>query len=300
MQIINLNSKISCPASIEKELREQYSGRGYPWNMLRKVPVFLVHEALIDQLYPPWKRKVFDEDRLRDRCESLFETSNQLENPLIQQETLDGMWEKLDECALKESYRYITAVGLYVQRLGTTEIEKILPRNSHLEFYIGSPVIFICPERVDSWSGKVHSLMYGPIERFRLVFLLVVYHELAHAYMNTLLDRYMPPQGRLVEESLANALGAIMFHSNEQDFVQTAIKMQPPEYRMCRYWTQLGFTNLTEVAWNWGRNKVPYDPLMTAIEFIDHSAFKSQFSNELYWSRVALRIIRKTVPKLDW
>lgn len=190
-----------------------------------KIPVYLVNEQQMDYLYPPKRRRALNPERLR---EILREDPNLTDN-LNRLEDICGSWEE---------YRVVVAVGLYMNPGGydRSERQKVIDLgdkkssdtesgNSFLNEY--NPSIFLCPERIISWAGRAGISS-------DLVLSKVYYHELGHAFMDTLnggSDPYNELWGRVIEESLANLIAVKQFKGKEAILIHRLIKDQPAEYR---------------------------------------------------------------------
>lgn len=193
------------------------------------LPVFLVNEVQMDYLYPPERRRAIDPKRLREKLRSPFPHADH--DPLKEVEDLDHSWER---------YCHIVAVGLYAQVGGydATARQDVLNLGdaAHTDSEasatfscINGAAIFLCPERIFNWAGEAEV-------SHDLVLAKIYYHELGHAYMDTLnggSDPYNELWGRTVEESLANWIALRHFKDTEAAFVHRLIQQQPAEYRGC-------------------------------------------------------------------
>jgi len=174
---------------------------------MKKVPVYLVNEQTMDKLYPPQKRKLLDEECLKEFLNYREEGINE-----------ENFEEIFDKCS-KEVISKVIAVGLYMRNI---------PDWLYNQFNdLKEPAIFICPERCKDWGDKQNI----PAE---FVFTKVLFHEYAHAYLDVdrSSDYYNTSWGKIIEESLANYIAYTRLESMEDK--ANAIKLisdQPLEYR---------------------------------------------------------------------
>lgn len=173
--------------------------------------VYLVDEPTMDCLYPPKKRWVLDEERLKE-----FLSGKSLEK------TLENPDEVLERCLRKASDEVFIAVGVYIRDLTSRE-QQCLPR----PLPHPGPVVFICPERVVNWARKL-----GLSDA--LVFETVLHHEMGHADLDGGTPTTNTWWERVIEESLANGLALTRFRDyRSRAGVTRLILSQPIEYRGC-------------------------------------------------------------------
>lgn len=193
-----------------------------------KIPVYLVNEQQMDYLYPPELRKALDPECLI----RIFDESPDIE------ENPDKLDMLEDICNSWDKYCVVVAVGLYLKLrgYGQSERQKVIDlgdngicdpvaRDSFLSEH--NPSVFLCPERVINWAGRAGI----PSD---LVLAKVYYHELGHAFMDTLKkgpNPYSKLWGRVIEESLANLIAVKQFKGKEAILIHRLIKDQPAEYR---------------------------------------------------------------------
>jgi len=208
-------------------------GRRELWNRMdaemgRKaisIPVFLVNEKQIDTLYPPRSRRALDPECVR---ELLQEISKERE--------IDFIFERLKRCEEKgwEKYEKVVAVGLYINPKSKGKLvlglgdSSVLTHQAYDAFLQhDGPAIFLCCERIMDWANSLGVSHHLVMDK-------VYYHELGHAIMDTLPmdapDPYLEQWGRIVEESLANAIAYRCFKGKEARWVQKLIQTQPAEY----------------------------------------------------------------------
>ncbi len=172
-----------------------------------KIPVYLVNEETMDELYPPTKRISLSEE-----CLQRF--FNDLEYPLGEEE-IERFEKFIKECRREVVEKTFVAVGVY-SKYHPPYIDDIP---------VKSPAIFICPERCVRW-GKELDITPS------FVFEKVYFHELAHAYMDegkfTYYDEWW---GRVIEESLANAMVIKKFPDTHIEKIFRIILSQPVEYK---------------------------------------------------------------------
>ena len=186
---------------------------------LRDVPLFLVNPSTMDKIYPPERRKVLNRE-----CASRFlsECKDRTDDEL---EKLDRLWNFLEECRTKN----IVAVGVYVPNPGSFVVNLVEESN---------PVIFICPERINSWASSL-SLYKAKNKNLieKTITALVVYHELAHAYMDVGLSINTEWE-RVIEESFANTIAFDLLSGNykRRAIIREAILKQPLEYQGYTFW----------------------------------------------------------------
>lgn len=193
------------------------------------LPVFLVNEAQMDYLYPPERRRAIDPECLRDKLKSLDPHEDQ--DPLEELEECRNSWDR---------YSVVVAAGLYIRLKGYNSKKRQDVLDLGAREYMGSEAsmaffnefgaaVVLCPERILNWAKNSQV----PPD---LLLDNVYYHELGHAYMDTLNggpDPYNELWGRTVEESLANWIALKLFKDSEAVFVHRLILGEPAEYRGC-------------------------------------------------------------------
>ncbi|SFV33478.1 hypothetical protein [Thermoflavifilum thermophilum] len=236
MRGININSRVTVPDNIWNKI---YGRLTYLTPTYERVPIYLVDEQTMDRISPP-KRCLNDEclaSSLRRIDELLEEKSERLQE-MRRSETETPRWvtaidEILSECLTSK----MVHLGVYLhdsqpQPDLAAELTKLIENaeykhellSQHPDFPKGE-VIFICPERIYEHDNP------------ELLFQKVVIHELAHAFVAG--DRqtdYQKLYGRVIEESLANAVALSHFREKETPPLKAFIAKQPPEYRGCYYW----------------------------------------------------------------
>ena len=170
---------------------------------MKRVPVYLVDEETMDRLYPPQKRKLLNEECIKE---------------LLYSEELRETQEEVLERCLREAVGKMVAVGLYLRDV---------PDDLQGEIYWG-PLILICPERCVNWGDKT-----GVPPEF--VFTKVLFHEFAHAYLdvNKVRSQYYDKWwGKVIEESFANYIALTRFKSySDRSKAIKLIVEQPLEYK---------------------------------------------------------------------
>jgi hypothetical protein len=214
------------------------------------LPVFLVNPNQMDMLYPREYRRALDPERIRPLLQE--EVEREAREREREQET--GEWRErreeepdfFDRLQRSEEdqigwskYSEVILVGLYlhlercdqnfrsgVLRQGDSNAQTAEAENAFLNHQ--APAIFLCCERIVDWASRVGVSHHLVMDK-------VYYHELGHGVMDTLPDGapnpYFETWGRVVEESLANAIAYRCFKGKEALWVQRLIQDQPAEYR---------------------------------------------------------------------
>jgi hypothetical protein len=214
------------------------------------LPVFLVNPNQMDMLYPREYRRALDPERIRKLLQE--EALREAQKRKREQET--GEWRErreeepdlFDRLQRSEEdqigwskYSEVILVGLYlhlercdqnfrsgVLRQGDSNAQTAEAENAFLNHQ--APAIFLCCERIVDWASRVGVSHHLVMDK-------VYYHELGHGVMDTLPDGapnpYFETWGRIVEESLANAIAYRCFSGTEARWVQRLIQDQPAEYR---------------------------------------------------------------------
>jgi len=205
------------------------------------IPVFLVNEEQMDYLYPPKFCRALDPECVRRELASSVERHRE-------EEVLERLKRWEEEGWAK--YKKVVAVGLYlnlgrynrydasfkksVLSLGDSSVLTPQAENAFLQH--DEPAIFLCCERIIDWANWVGVSHHLVMDK-------VYYHELGHAIMDTLPigapNPYHEIWGRIVEESLANAIAYRCFSGKEARWVERLIQTQPAEY--------LGYAAVNEV-----------------------------------------------------
>jgi len=274
MHIVNLNSKFKPNSTIFWQDMEEHvlSRVGFLIDKWAETPVYLTDKRLMDELYPPEKRRT-----LRVECsrEILFRENR---GDSDSRELRNDYWKELKECEAEIGKGCFVAMGLYKKSVSVSDLQII---RNYANRDIGTePSIFICPERVEDWSGgPVHSL--DTYRRFRILFSQVLYHELTHAFVKS--NHKFPHWAKLIrgtlwakiiEETLCNAMAFRMFtRSDEKSLIRLAILGQPVEYRGYSYWLELPTKHevkkfLKEWKGFWNRNS-EYDKEFWASQALD-------------------------------
>jgi len=211
--------------------------------------VFLVNPNQMDMLYPREYRRALDPERIRPLLQE--EVEREAREREREQET--GEWRErreeepdfFDRLQRSEEdqigwskYSEVILVGLYlhlercdqnfrsgVLRQGDSNAQTAEAENAFLNHQ--APAIFLCCERIVDWASRVGVSHHLVMDK-------VYYHELGHGVMDTLPDGapnpYFETWGRIVEESLANAIAYRCFSGTEARWVQRLIQDQPAEY----------------------------------------------------------------------
>lgn len=216
IEIRNLDSPVNI-AFTHSEVNEIIAELGRFSFITPKVPVYTVSKYTIDKLYPPQKKITIAEEclkELRTFERKLMEIFTEEETDIFIRE-VDRFMER---CFVKRRNGF-SVVGLYL-----SEIPKEIARELDIE---QKPSVFICCERCKEWGERKGIPA-------KIVFKKVLFHEFAHADMdvgkNT--NYYNTWWGKVIEESLANAIALTRFKDKEE--VGLAISLildQPVEYK---------------------------------------------------------------------
>jgi len=213
------------------------------------LPVFLVNPNQMDMLYPREYRRALDPEQIRkllqeealreaQKREREQETGEWRERREEEPDFFDRLqWSEKDQIGWSK-YSEVILVGLYlhlercdqnfrsgVLRQGDSNAQTAEAENAFLNHQ--APAIFLCCERIVDWASRLGISHHLVMDK-------VYYHELGHAIMDTLPDGapnpYLESWGRIVEESLANAVAFRCFRGREALWVQRLIQDQPAEY----------------------------------------------------------------------
>lgn len=209
------------------------------------LPVFLVNPNQMDMLYPPEYRRALDPERIRELLqeEALREAQKRERESERRREPQEGEQDFFDRLKPYEEegwleYSRAVAVGLYLRmgqhnqhfqnqvlQQGDPNVRTAEAENAFLSHQ--APAIFLCCERIVDQASRLGIPHHLVMDK-------VYYHELGHAIMDTLPDGvpnpYLETWGRIVEESLANAIAYRSFKGTEARWVQRLIQDQPAEY----------------------------------------------------------------------
>ena len=214
------------------------------------LPVFLVNPNQMDMLYPREYRRALDPEQIRkllqeealreaQKREREQETGEWRERREEEPDFFDRLQRSEEDQIGWSKYSEVILVGLYlhlercdqnfrsgVLRQGDSNAQTAEAENAFLNHQ--APAIFLCCERIVDWASRLGISHHLVMDK-------VYYHELGHAIMDTLPDGapnpYLESWGRIVEESLANAVAFRCFRGREALWVQRLIQDQPAEYR---------------------------------------------------------------------
>ncbi len=223
IRITNINSKTNIPISSELTSR-----LGFLFQKAKKTPVYLVDGELMDKIYPPHKRVVIDEEKLKRNLEEYESRKDKEEDENFLERILERSTREIDKEDIKGQNIFI-AVGVYVHSLDKMILSEIEKVNNIVNLKI--PAIFICPERVKSCAKKLKISQ-------TLLFAKVLYHELGHAYIhNPNKTGYVY---KIIEESYCNAVAFSRFSEpSDVEAVMKVISEQPFEYQGYTYFSDL-------------------------------------------------------------
>lgn len=217
---------------------------GHSLSALRRVPVFWVGEALMDQLYDPWRTVLLDPECVEEALEGAGEKLDPEMHGEAFIRDLDRFWERLAECPGKVSTEYRPAMGVYIRDLDEAAVEHIAGARGTAGAAIsaGMPAVFVCPERCATEVEGV-STSLNASRALECVVAQVAFHELTHAWLDTDMARYRTSWGRLIEESLCEAESSLLFPEEERAeraLVNRILIAGPVEYRCFRFWNGPG------------------------------------------------------------
>jgi len=226
IEINDLNTQKHLSAT-EKDYA--FSRLGHFVHVARRVPAYLTDPELMDKLYPPHKLMSLDLECVRSTLGGLQEMREGGEN------YLEEAWDKLGECRREiDRNQFFVAVGVYYS--DCSRAARICPEHGNL-LSRGGPAIFITPERVESWVQGMKAKQH-----FKTLFAQIYYHELCHALVDDRSSKYKSDWGKVVEESICNAVAFSRFRTDpERAFLTKAITEQPTEY--------LGYTYFSDGFW---------------------------------------------------
>ena len=213
------------------------------------LPVFLVNPNQMDMLYPREYRRALDPEQIRkllqeealreaQKREREQETGEWRERREEEPDFFDRLQRSEEDQIGWSKYSEVILVGLYlhlercdqnfrsgVLRQGDSNAQTAEAENAFLNHQ--APAIFLCCERIVDWASRVGVSHHLVMDK-------VYYHELGHGVMDTLPDGAPDPYheiwGRIIEESLANAIAYRCFKGKEALWVQRLIQDQPAEY----------------------------------------------------------------------
>jgi hypothetical protein len=228
-----VDNTVPVPPKLWKQVSQRLTFLQHPFGT---VPIYLVSPDTIDRLSSPdhWEldpgclRRVFAD--LRDRVRQAVQKKEDVDIGRF----IDGL---LKECQRRRP----VLLGCYVAdastvgfggsgAVHTVEQAAEAALKVRLSFPRG-PAIFLCPDRIFSYPNG------------HLVFQIVLIHELVHAYQGTTFwarGASSKTWGRVIEESLANAVTFWHFQAQERPAVAAFMTSQPAEYAAYVYW--LGLT----------------------------------------------------------
>lgn len=282
MILQNYDSQIRITNDIENYA---ISALGFLTNTFDNTPVYLVCPDTMDKIYPPRKRiclnrecvekmlkKLADEKKAnegafdRSRKEEGTSTGSKriteanredsrTRREMDEKETEDkreeDIWDKIGECARKTVSKTI-AIGVYVENPTVVNVEQ-------------RPSVFICNERVeDIGNDMIARGSYEPKDYglcFKNLFSAVFLHELTHAYIKTPMSIYSKPWGKLIEESLCNAVAYRQIKNwKARSMLSRFFLSQPLEYTGYSYF-QLNTENFMPQLDIWVKKEIDFSPL---------------------------------------
>ncbi len=236
------------------------------WN---KVPVYYVNKDLMDKIYPPRKKKSLNLDCVREVLGSYHKASSN--NEVEDVKRIESIWGQLSEC-ITEVYSNRIAVGVYIK-----EIDQSICYNGMT--LVDIPSIFICLERVNKWASDTYITHKRKSLKaiYSMIFAKVLFHELAHAYMDgNKRYKYTLPWGKIIEESLANAVSLSAFAAIEKPVIKHCMDEQPLEYRAYRYWSSLSNSNIKNHVKAWSKYYDAFNYLTDPIVYNLYDLYKKR------------------------
>lgn len=278
----NYDSQIRITNDIENYA---ISALGFLANTFDNTPVYLVCPDTMDKIYPPRKRiclnrecvekmlkKLADEKKAnegafdRSRKEEGTSTGSkriteanredsrtrrEMDEKETEEKREEDIWDKINECA-QETVSKTIAIGVYVENPTVVNVEQ-------------RPSVFICNERVDDIGndmiarGSYQPKDYGLC--FKNLFSAVFLHELTHAYIKTPSSIYSKTWGKLIEESLCNAVAYRQIKNwKARSMLSRFFLSQPIEYTGYSYF-QLNTEKFMPQLDIWVKKEIDFSPL---------------------------------------
>ena len=114
LKIVNLNSKVPALGKMISPVRI-VSRLGILTSIAPRIPVYLIDETTMDRIYPPEKRRLFDEERLKRVIHDTREDYPVDDEKDIAVGVLD---DRMESCRKEtEITAYFVAVGIYVRHV---------------------------------------------------------------------------------------------------------------------------------------------------------------------------------------
>jgi hypothetical protein len=254
---------------------------GFLANTFDNTPVYFVRPETMDKIYPPKKRicldgecvketlkRWIDEKKDRERSfdrsskneeadkgfkrttESTRENSRNPEKSDENEEQEEDIWVKIQECARKTTVRTI-AIAVYDENPTVVNVEP-------------KPSVFICNERVENIGNDlVAQGSYEPKDGelcFKNLFTAVFLHELTHAYIKTPANIYSKAWGKMIEESLCNAVAYRLIKNwKARSILSHFFLSQPVEYTGYSYF-QLNTEKFMPQLDIWVKKDIGFSP----------------------------------------
>jgi len=233
------------------------------------VPLYLVNEKTIDEIYPPEKREDFNEgclkeiffmyenekrtfyERLKSAKENKKETKERPSDDTREQREeyknqenhneeikTDSAPDKTINELEKNLYHQIESCMNSKQTLTALGVYLKTP---NLDRIPNSPSIFICPEKIDAiCEGYIEKKHYTPEAKGEItttLFTEILLHELTHAYLKTDERITHKPFGKVIEETLCNATAFEQFDTWQgKSLLMRFHSQQPVSYRGYTFW----------------------------------------------------------------
>lgn len=279
--LTNIDSALASPANIDrwKIYADRYIGfLTHTWN---RTPVYLINPYAMDEIYPLKRRMLLNEECLKEHYYSRRNREYNNDRRRHHPEELDRLFKRLQECVRVSD---MVVWGVYF-RSGN----KMYPEAKY-------PCIFICPERIlESAAAELNETMHKMKldKALDILFAKVLYHELAHAFMDKA-DKPDEFWSRIIEESLANAIAWSRFRSSGHLWlVNRSINGQPLEYKASTFWQEYNSASIRDIAKKWANYDLnephmnSFDPFLITIL----SGFQNpKIPDHRYWRKFHMLI----------
>lgn len=268
MRIENYNSAYQLT---QEQINYALGHLGFLASTAVHVPIYLVNEKTIDEIYPPEKLKDFNEGCLKEiffmyekekqvlneRLKSYGKTRNKLSEERSYEDSREEVreseeYENTTEKRFKDRIHRKTIndieKNLYnqIEECVTdrqTEFQAIglYLKEPELDGIPYKPVILICLEKIEKISDEyIQNNLYAPnskSENVMILFTAVLLHELTHAYLKTDERITQKTSGRVIEETPCNATAFEHFDNwKEKSFLMRFHSEQPIVYRGYTFW----------------------------------------------------------------
>lgn len=251
--MLRLDATISVPRSVCAEAERQAGPLARVWE---RTPVYLVSPALMDELCPPSERRFFPTERVCLLVKSHRERVATSNSPPRWLADLDPLWHDLSSAP--RSSRSFVASGVFLSAMNSNQRFAVERRAGRV--LPSDRGIFLCPERLLE-STRSSETGAPPSRRFSLLLRAALFHELAHALLDSAPTATHTPEGLVLEESFCTALALARFDDTaERRAILQELEKEPAEYRAGTYWN-VPWRHLLSAARAWARWSRSKDPL---------------------------------------